>query len=156
MTCRCLRWVCRDHRVGILSSVNKWVRYVGLVACFVSLTAMTGGHWLALQSVAWARMIVAFSQEASLQTAVAKTFDGRHPCPICLQVRKGWGDAQQEENRRPMLKLEKAPEFFWEIRQLTIPSLPIFTAACTAVVPRFVSEFISSPPTPPPRWAAVL
>jgi hypothetical protein len=131
--------------------VNKLLRYVGLMACFVALLAMNGGHWMALQSVAWARMIVVFSQRAPLKTALARTFDGQHPCSLCLQVQKGWQQEQQQEKKFPMLKLEKSPELFWELRQLTAPPVPVGSLDCAAFVPDFHLDFIDSPPSPPPR-----
>ena len=131
--------------------MDKSLRYVGLVACFIALLAMSGGHWLALQSVAWARMIVVFSQRDPLGTAIARTFDGQHPCSLCLQVQKGLGQEQQQEKNLPMLRLEQSPELFWELRQLTVPPAPVCSADCIAFVPGFCSDFIDSPPAPPPR-----
>jgi hypothetical protein len=53
------------------------------------LCVSLGFHWGLLQSVAWAGMIVNYSLEGSLNTAVCKTFDGRHPCPLCKLIRAG-------------------------------------------------------------------
>jgi len=49
---------------------------------------VTGGQWLMLQSVAWVNMVRDYSQNASLSQAVAKTFDGNHPCPLCRFIQK--------------------------------------------------------------------
>ena len=50
---------------------------------------LSGGHWMLLQSVAWAGMIVEYSRHAPLQTALEETFDGKHPCPMCRMIESG-------------------------------------------------------------------
>ena len=63
-------------------------RVVKAVAVIV-LTLSLGLHWALLQSVAWAGMVVRYSQDESLSTAFAKTFDGRHACKLCRIVQAG-------------------------------------------------------------------
>jgi hypothetical protein len=60
-----------------------------------ALTCSLGLHWAMLQSVAWVSMVVTYSQESPLKEAVAKTFDGKHPCPLCKEIAKG----KQSERR---------------------------------------------------------
>lgn len=55
----------------------------------VVLTLSLGLHWAVLQSVAWAGMVVSYSQEGSLSSALAKTFDGQHACKLCRIVEAG-------------------------------------------------------------------
>jgi hypothetical protein len=43
---------------------------------------------MALQSVAWSRMLVAYSRGGQFISAVTKTFDGRHPCSLCKQIQR--------------------------------------------------------------------
>jgi hypothetical protein len=50
------------------------------------LFAASGGHWMVLQSVAWSRMLMSYSQEGRFATAVVKTFDGQHPCALCKRI----------------------------------------------------------------------
>ncbi|MEI9893073.1 MAG: hypothetical protein WDN28_03960 [Chthoniobacter sp.] len=52
------------------------------------LFAASGGHWMALQSLAWTRMLMSYSRNTSLLEAVTKTFDGRHPCALCKEIVK--------------------------------------------------------------------
>lgn len=52
----------------------------------IALMLSIGGHWALIQSAAWAGMIVKYSRDASLSVAIAKTFDGRHPCALCKLV----------------------------------------------------------------------
>jgi hypothetical protein len=49
---------------------------------------VTGGQWLMLQSVAWLNMVRDYSQSSTLSRALAKTFDGNHPCPLCRFIQK--------------------------------------------------------------------
>jgi hypothetical protein len=43
---------------------------------------------MALQSVAWSRMLMAYSRGGQWISAVTKTFDGRHPCSLCKQIER--------------------------------------------------------------------
>src|SRR5512136_2847672 len=104
--------------------MNKALKMAGFVACLIAVLAMCGGHWLALQSVAWGRMIADFSQQDTIGTAIAKTFSGKHPCAMCLKIRKGWHEEKQREERLPWIKTEKMPEAFWELRCATVPAAP--------------------------------
>ena len=70
----------------------------GQVLMLLVLFAASGGHWMVLQSVAWSRMLVSYSQEGKIVSAVAKTFDGRHPCSLCKQIEQAKkSDPQQEQ-----------------------------------------------------------
>jgi hypothetical protein len=111
----------------------------------LALASSIGLHWTFLQAVAWAGMIVSYSQEAPLSEAVVKTFDGQHPCKLCKQIAK---DKQSE----------KKSECKFELRKLE------FRYASFAFVFRAPSSFqelparheradvlTHSPPVPPPR-----
>jgi hypothetical protein len=91
----------------------------------LALAGSIGMHWVFLQSVAWAGMVVAYSQDDGVSAALAKTFDGEHPCCLCKQIAK---DQQAEKKADLKLKLSKlefplapdaflfrAPDFFWEV-----------------------------------------
>ncbi len=54
----------------------------------LGLCAALGLHWFALQSVAWVGMLVHYSSCGSVASAVEKTFDGKHPCPLCKAISK--------------------------------------------------------------------
>ena len=61
------------------------------------LVISTGIHWVALQTVAWAGMIVSYSEKAPLKTALAETFDGKHPCPLCKAIAAGKKSEKKSE-----------------------------------------------------------
>jgi hypothetical protein len=123
----------------------------GFVACFVAVMAMCGGHWFALQSIAWGRMITDFSQRDSIGTAIAKTFSGKHPCSLCLKIRDGLHQDKERQDKLPWLKTEKLPEAVWQLRCVTAPSAPTTSRSDQPFVPTLHAAFIDSTPTPPPR-----
>ena len=72
----------------------------------LALASSIGLHWTFLQAVAWAGMIVSYSQEAPLGEAVAKTFDGQHPCTLCKQIAKGKQSEKKSDYKFELKKLE--------------------------------------------------
>jgi hypothetical protein len=96
----------------------------------VALLILTLGlHWALLQGVAWAGMLITYAQEASLQEAVAKTFDGQHPCPLCKVVKQG-REQEKQPGQAPVktgLKLDLGPiwqavEFHFDAPRGQIPA----------------------------------
>ncbi|MDZ4288926.1 MAG: hypothetical protein U0984_13250, partial [Prosthecobacter sp.] len=69
------------------SRFQRLARGIVVVAICLSL----GLQWAALQGIAWTGMLITYYQQGSLVDAVAKTFDGEHPCPLCKAVKKGSG-----------------------------------------------------------------
>ena len=127
---------------------SRLLQTTGLLASFLALFLMLGGHWALLQTVAWARMLRDYSNAGSFTEAIEKTFDGRHPCKMCLKIRK----ARQEERRQPPTwLLEKQPEFCIENRPGTVPLPPVFAGHEVAFVPRLHPGINRVPPKPPPR-----
>src|SRR3954470_20768479 len=61
-------------------------RRVARLAMIMAICVSIGAHWAALQSVAWATMLVEYSQHEPLPRALAQTFDGHHPCDLCKRV----------------------------------------------------------------------
>ena len=131
--------------------VHKTLRIAGLAACLWAVFVMSGGHWLALQSFAWVRMTVEFSQQATLGTAISKTFSGKHPCRLCLKVQQGIQHERQQTDKMPWLNAEKMPEAIWQVRCLTVPPAPTAAMLEQCFAPEFCSDFTEPPPSPPPR-----
>jgi hypothetical protein len=79
------------------------------IAHFFALLAavqLLGGHWLALQSMAWVGMAISYSQGSSVTIALQKTFDGEHPCALCKVVKKGRSEEQKKESAKIVVKIE--------------------------------------------------
>ncbi len=89
--------------------------FVRLAKCFVvaALVCVLGGHWAVLQIGAWTGMAISYSQNDSLTNALAKTFDGKHPCKLCCLVKKGQAAEKKSEGKFEIKKLESALEASW-------------------------------------------
>lgn len=62
---------------------RRWIRLMMVAALLCSM----GAHLPVLQAAAWVRMTMKFSRTDPLSASIAKTFDGRHPCALCLKVK---------------------------------------------------------------------
>ena len=58
------------------------------LALIAALLMGSGAHLALLQGGAWAAMAWRASRGASPAAALTRTFDGRHPCAVCLVVKK--------------------------------------------------------------------
>lgn len=63
------------------------------------LALSLGLHWALLQTVAWTGMLVRYAQTDNFATAVSKTFDGDHPCPLCVAVEQGRAAERQQDKQ---------------------------------------------------------
>lgn len=64
-------------------------RFFGRWLTVLALCGALGLHWAALQSTAWTLMLIENAKKESLAQALAKTFDGAHPCSLCRGIEKG-------------------------------------------------------------------
>jgi hypothetical protein len=118
-------------------------RWAGRLATIFALCCAIGLQWCALQSVAWTTMLIQNSKGTTLTQAIARTFDGAHPCSLCHIVEKG-KNAEKKGAIAPV-------------------KIDMILAAHTAPVPRtfvpvtYFSDIFAltinddSPPVPPPR-----
>lgn len=53
-----------------------------------ALLAGSGVHLAVMQSYAWAAMAARNMRSAPATEALSKTFDGRHPCGLCIKIQK--------------------------------------------------------------------
>ena len=113
----------------------------------LALVMMIGGHWVLLQSAAWVGMAIQFSRTESVSVALEKTFDGKHPCPLCKIVKAG----KASEKKQELLKFETKFEFLTD------------AGSCGLFLPRPIRHFTPeselapalahTPLLPPPRAA---
>ena len=116
-------------------------RFLARLFLILACLHLMGGHWLALQGVAWSSMRVDHSREETLATAVSKTFDGRHPCPLCEAVATGQSGEQEQkevptdpsvklvgvlsvESASPVLRYRALRYFFREPRARSMAGRP--------------------------------
>lgn len=122
---------------------------VGKIFVVVALAATLGWHWAALQTVAWTTMLADNLRTQPFAEAMARTFDGKHPCPLCKAVAAG-------------KKSEKKNEFTLQTQKLEFPPvterLILIAPSQFELLPQKSSSAKSltqKPPTPPPRAAFV-
>jgi hypothetical protein len=117
-------------------------------AVALALAFSLGAHWALLQCVAWVGMTVSYAQsESSFTVALEKTFDGKHPCPLCKMVAAGKTSEQKETTTVQKHKLELIG---LETATLSLPPVPMPRefAAVAPLVP-----LVEPPALPPPRRA---
>lgn len=115
------------------------------------MLALHGAHWAALQTVAWGRMFLEFSAQDSVAAALTKTFDGQHPCPMCLKVREGIAKDNETARKRPVLSQVKTPEALWHVNVVLAPSPLLHWLYDSGSLAHRAIAFRDSPPVPPPR-----
>jgi hypothetical protein len=139
-----LRWLALTSvRCYLLCAVRSRLPRVFII---VALCLSIGAHWAALQSVAWATMLVQNAKQAPIARAIAQTFDGEHPCNLC----KGVAAAQGSEKKRDAQPLTAKPDLICATR--TIALLPRVSDHIFAPFYALAPERIFTPPTPPPRF----
>jgi hypothetical protein len=128
------------------AAVQERFKAAGRWFTVLSLCAALGFHWAALQSVAWVGMLISYSHSGSVASAVEKTFDGRHPCPLCKAI----GKARQSGKKQDIQASSKMDMDYRRPGELLIPPMQDFKWA--AFLAKGLS-FSSEPGVPPPRAA---
>lgn len=122
---------------------HRLARFLALFA----VLQIVGGHWVALQSVAWVRMTIDYAQSTTLTKALEKTFDGEHPCDLCHKVKEGRSEEQKSQGEKQVVKFEAVLGL-----ELTAP--PPVSQPWNYVRQQEAHVGLScTPPTPPPLAA---
>jgi hypothetical protein len=90
-------------------------------------------------------MLARFAQSMPLAQAVIFTFDGKHPCQLCLAVQKG----QQAEQKESKLKAPEQLLLFLDLQLVALPSPP--PPGRLVWVLDSAHTHLERPPHPPPR-----
>ncbi len=123
-----------------------FTRLARLVVFFAAVQIL-GGHWLALQSVAWVGMLANYARGETLVTAIEKILDGEHPCDLCEVVKSGRADEQKRQVMKVVVKVDAVLG--------TVLRLPLPQGAewkYSAGVPALAARSLE-PPEPPPQAA---
>ena len=125
--------------LGKSKAVGKWLTVL-------SLCAAIGLHWAALQTVAWMGMLLDYSRTGTVASAIEKTFDGHHPCPLCQAISKG-----RESGKKPELQLGHKIDMDcdWQAISIAPPAVDNFWHAFVTKESGVAHE----PGVPPPRVA---
>ena len=68
---------------------------VRFIVAILGCLHLCGGHYGVLQGIAWTQMLVTYSAEDGWIEGARRTFDGEHPCDLCVAI----ADAKQQDNR---------------------------------------------------------
>lgn len=118
---------------------------IGRAATILALCFSLGLQWIALQSVAWTAMLVQNARHQPLSEAVARTFDGAHPCDLCHAVAAGKKSEQKSQVSPTYAKID----LICLLRPLRLqPPSAGYTYPHVSLA--FV-EWSAPPPVPPPR-----
>ena len=128
-------------------------RRLGLVCAALALFCIGGGQYGVAQSLAWTRMLRDYSQQTgSVTQAVARTFDGQHPCALCLRIVAA--KAAEKKTPEPGPKNVKSAS----AEKAAPPDLPPFLVRTALADAGWASARESEwtarrerPATPPPR-----
>jgi hypothetical protein len=134
--------------------VRGFLKKAGWLASVFAIFTSCGGHWMALQAVAWGRMLASNVQTDSLAVAVEKTFDGDHPCPMCQKI----SAARAEERREQQASAAAAParvlaDLMCLPVRAAIPAVSWQMAFHRPAELRPPADRADPPPTPPPCGA---
>lgn len=122
------------------------LRVAKITAVLLVCLSLSGGHWLALQTVAWTRMLVDYSKNQSIAAAVADTFSGERPCEMCVSIEKGKTAEQKEEATTSALaKIEAA------LVGDTMLVIPARRDGFELSAFFHWNSLLLTPPTPPPK-----
>jgi hypothetical protein len=89
-------------RVGHQSPMKS---RLAVFLCVIAVFQLIGGHWAVLQATAWVGMLVKYSQSEGMEAGISKTFDGRHPCDLCLNIAKNKQTEKKQSSRIDVAKI---------------------------------------------------
>ena len=106
-----------------------------------------GGHWYALQGVAWVKMVAEFSENVPVAEAVQMAVSGEYPCQMCKAISEKKHEEKQQQAKLPDFKKDFLT---------SSASFQIYRLSATWVYPpavEFPLMISAVPPTPPPKTA---
>jgi len=118
---------------------------VAIFLCVVAVFQLMGGHWAILQATAWVGMLVKYSESEGVEEGISKTFDGKHPCSLCLSIAKNKQAEKRQSSQLAAAKIYLIVQTQgWTLR-------PPCYSWCLKARIASLSSCNSSPPDPPPR-----
>jgi hypothetical protein len=121
---------------------------LGKILMVAALICAIGGHWVVLQSVAWANMLAENAGTGPLGEAIVKTFNGKHPCPLCKCIAQSRQSEKKADWQTSLKKFEfpsQSTVFF-----ISAPVQFYLQGETVATAPLLAE----TPPVPPPRSLA--
>jgi hypothetical protein len=106
---------------------------------------LLGGHWAILQTAAWVGMVIDNSKSEGVETGITKTFDGKHPCQLCLSIAKN-----KEKEGKQTVNVSAAKFYFiYQSPQWVLTPPAVFGELEVSLYP--LNGATLKPPVPPPR-----
>jgi hypothetical protein len=130
-------------------------RRFSLILTLSAWLLATGSHWDLVQTFAWGRMLVTYSQSMPLLQAVQKTFSSEGMCGVCYAV----ADAKQTASPTDSSSPHSAGKSLGKIFLVFAPA-PAPLIVAPAPLPWSLSDQLlptaerAPPPLPPPRALA--
>jgi hypothetical protein len=113
--------------------------------CVMAVFQLMGGHLAVLQVTAWVGMLVKYSEAEGVEVGISKTFDGKHPCSLCLSIAKNKQTEKKQSSQFAAAKIY----LISHTQRWTPQPLRFFWCLETPIASLFSRD--SSPPVPPPR-----
>ena len=114
----------------------------GAFLCTLALIQLMGGHYAVLQATAWVGMVVNYSKAEGVGAGISKTFDGKHPCSLCLSIAKNKQTEKKQSTQLAAAKIYlidhaqrwtlQAPGYSWD---LGTSSFSLFSCGSSPLVP---------------------
>jgi hypothetical protein len=112
--------------------------------CVVAVFQLVGGHWAVLQATAWVGMLVKYSEAEGVEAGISKTFDGKHPCGLCLSIAKHTQTEKKHSSQLAAKVYLIAPTQRWTLQP------PCYSWCLRTPIALLIGCY-TSPPVPPPR-----
>lgn len=126
---------------------------LGLILTILAVFALGGGHWAVLQGIAWTGMLMKYSKEASIVTAVQKTFSGEAPCSMCKTI----AEKRSEENHSPItLSQQKLGDIFLVGFETLLPERVWKDFSYPLTASQSLAARSQAPPSPVPIFSQAL
>ena len=126
---------------------------MGIILILIASFQIAGGHWIVLQTVAWAGMMQNYSRIDGIERGMMKTFDGKHPCALCSKVKEGREYEQKKLPEKTDFKVAKKTTFLQETTPAKLAPIPWQKIEWFAFSDCFMTRQ-EPPPTPPPQLSA--
>ncbi|MFO1497146.1 MAG: hypothetical protein U1G07_01895 [Verrucomicrobiota bacterium] len=91
-----------------------------------------------------------FALELVVQ-AVEMTFDGKHPCSLCLKIRRGRQEQERQDQKFPSPGRDVSLNLFYQEESVTVPPRPSEGVNLMPIEPERGWGMVYCPPKPPPR-----
>lgn len=118
-------------------------RLLPRLGLILALLAAADVHLALLQGYGWATMAWRGAHSGSVSRALSDTFDGQHPCSVCIAVKKA--------ARGPGLRASSPvkAELFYQTAKAGAPARP--ARSKVSALDAETSGIAASPQTPPPK-----